>query len=379
MTSQDSHGGDPPTDAEASQPLEEVAKETVDTLENPPRDRIEAAKAMDAAIREFATAAGRAVADDPSTNVETWISAVAGASRDVRKGDVRDRVDKQIDEHSQDENGQDPLDDWIETHVEKVTIVRTTDAKQNTLFRWHLDTGGVVETETTKDGIAHFRPDTLQNRIYEETGVLPGKPTDGRRSGDDWKQYIVGFVDRVKNEVTATGNRTVAHEKLKNWVQQNPAYHDLQDALEAQAMRYDPDEDEIHIPRHHISRITDQVEITNRAFQVELDARGVLSDRVAGASESTRISYGDSVQYVSYWVLDLDALDGDPYEIIDERETAAEKAAREETEDTDDDEEQDADVDPEGYLGGITQPDNAEAVETDGGQQELGGDAGGSE
>jgi hypothetical protein len=79
---------------------------------------------------------------------------------------------------------------------------------------------------------------------------------------------------------------------------------------------------QIQVPTQDIKRICDQVGITTRALQVELDARGVTADDMGGVSDATYVNG----QRVSYWV--VTAALAEPAAVVHDAETAAEQAAQ---------------------------------------------------
>lgn len=316
--------------------LEQVAEKTIEQLENQPDDTVEAAKQRREAIEEFSEVVAEAENASRYINTETWISSVAASNRNVTKTEIKDNIDVKVEEERQSQSGRTPIDEWLEENIDRVVEIRSTDRKQDTIWRWEF--GRVtIETEATSDGIEHLRFDNLRDAVYEATGEWTAKPTAGHRSGDEWKDFIVDFVERNVERQTTRGQRTISLDRMKDWVRQNNAYHDFRDVVNHGGMRVDEAAGELHIPNQHIKRWCDATEIATRAFQSELQSRGLLSDRIRGASEQTRIEIDGQYQTITYWVIDLDALDADPYDVIEEAETPAEKDA--EDEDGEEDEE----------------------------------------
>jgi hypothetical protein len=304
--------------------LIEVAEETVDRIEDEPDDLVEAAKQQRDALDEFTTAVAEAEVAPARINTARWISMVAETKRSITKTEIKDAVETKVEEKRQGESGRPTLDTWLEENIEKIIEVRSTDQKQNTIWRWETAGDRTIETSSTQDGIEHMRFDKLRDAIYEGTGVWLEKPSEGRRSGEEWQDDIVDFVERNRIQKTTRGQRTIATDRLKDWVRQHNAYTTHLDAIEFGGMRIERETGEIHIQNQYIKRWCDSAEITTRALQTELDSRGLLSDRVGGASEQTTVEIDGQYKTITYWVIDLDTLDVEPYEIVEDPDSPAE-------------------------------------------------------
>jgi hypothetical protein len=240
-------------------------------------------------------------------------------------------------------NGNDgnPFDAIIEERLESVQAVHSTDAKQGTVWRWEFSDGVVLETEASKDGgrLHHhweqFRNDYFDALVALGKGETLGDPRDDRSDYEEWQQWINQQILNHADPVQHVGPRTEAVRMLRDYIERNVAYCDLSIMRERNGIWVDntktEDVTEIRVPLEEIKRICDELSVTTRALQIELDARGLTHDETSGVSGA---GYVSGVR-VPYWVLTPSI--ADPKEIIADPSTPAEKAAERASKQHDDD------------------------------------------
>jgi len=247
----------------------------------------------------------------------------------------------EFDEYFQREQSGTPFDTLIEGRLDEVVVVKNTDHRQGAVFRWHFDDGVQLETETSADGARLHRAWPEFKELYFEARLAAGDgeriadPTHERRDSDQWRAFVNDLILDHATTVEHVGPRTEAVRQLRDYISRQPAYTDIRETRNRGGVSVggDPDsvddlDDDSHIrvPTEDIKRICDQVGITTRALQIELDARGVTDDGMSGVSDDT---YVDG-QRVSYWA--VTATLAEPGSIVADPDSPAEQAAQEEAE-----------------------------------------------
>jgi hypothetical protein len=229
-------------------------------------------------------------------------------------------------------NGNDgsAFDVIIENRLQSVQAVHSSDAKQGTVWRWEFSDGVVLETEASKDGgrLHHhweqFRNDYFDALVALDKGEPLGDPQDDRSDFEEWQQWINQQILAHAEPVEHVGPRTEAVRMLRDYIERNVAYCDLSIMRERNGIWVDDSEltsvTELRVPLEEIKRICDEISVTTRALQIELDARGLTHDGTNGVSGA---GYVDGVR-VPYWALTPSI--ADPEEIVAEPSTPAEKA-----------------------------------------------------
>lgn len=230
-------------------------------------------------------------------------------------------------------NGSDgtAFDELIESRLESIQAVHSTDAKQGTVWRWEFSDGVVLETETSKDGgrkhydWESFRRDYFDALVALEEGESIADPTGDLTESKEWQEWINQQILDNTEPVEHVGPRTEAVRLLRDYIERNVAYRELSVMRERNGIWTDSSDPEsvteLRIPLEQIKRICDELSITTRALQIELDARGLTHEDVNGVSDA---GYSDQVR-VPYWVLAPEI--ADPADIISDPTTPAEKAA----------------------------------------------------
>jgi len=234
------------------------------------------------------------------------------------------------------------FDELLETRLEKIQTIHSTDAKQGTVWRWYFSDGVQLETETSKDGGRKhydwhgFKRDYFDSLISLDKGQRIAKPSPDLRDPDNWQVWIDDLILQYSEAIEHVGPRTEAVRMLRDYVSRNVAYLDMRDMRDRAGVWVDTDTDaeaiadggvsELRIPLEQIQRVCDQAGISTRGLQIELEARGLTYDGTNGVSGA---SYIDGKR-VPYWALDPNF--ADPEEIIAEPKSPAEKAKEREEE-----------------------------------------------
>lgn len=313
----DGDDGDDPTTSFASPDdrANEARDSCLDALsridpDDPNTSKIEDMDSEQQAIKTWSKHAAKAVEDGlPVAIVEGHAGAVAKESQHFTKKNLVDLMDDQRQQvRQQGASGSfgsvPPVDEWVENELERVIRLETTDATQDTLFRWDFSEG-TIETGTTKDGITHFSWSHFRDEIYQGLGINTTKPN--RREAEEWRQWLADLIEDRGETRTTFGPRSTAVEQLQEYVRDSVAYGTKKDAFERGSVYVDDDPqtgspDKICINNSDIKRICDDAEIEVRALQQELDARGYTHDDVTGVSEGEYID-GTNMRY---WVLTPD-------------------------------------------------------------------------
>lgn len=234
---------------------------------------------------------------------------LADESPHLNKTDIRSAVKDRISQRTA------PGDDdyptilgYLESNTKSVVAVRSTDAKQSTLYRWHfedesvgtyqIETGGSTET-------SHYNWRQLRSAIFDASGNWTAAPPDN--AADDWPEIIGPFIEARSEEVTHKGPRSCAIESLQNHVYRSTAFARVEDMVTHEGVMVNADPEsgeatELKIANTDVSRVCDDHSVSERALQVELEARGYTVERVNGVAETTFV-HGDKF---TTWVLSAD-------------------------------------------------------------------------
>jgi|GEM_PF-6586170 len=297
-----------------------TALDEANGLEGP----VEEAQAEQRAVEEFVEEVATAVSDGYSaTQAKQLCGVVSDVANHYTKTALKETLAEAIERIDVEQSDRRQFDAILNDDLQEVVIVRTTDAKQETKYRWEF-TDGSVETHADSEGRAHFSWNVFRNEYFDAIGEDATKPDQDLRDGEAWREFIVEKIEAKGREVTTRGPRTAAVEQLADFISRSRAYNDLGDAVERDALYLDADPreeepEELWVLNHDIKRICEDNELgTVRELQIELDARGHTVDRVAGVSESTTLDGKN----VTYWV--LSAGFAEPAEFIPEAVDPAE-------------------------------------------------------
>lgn len=286
-------------------------------------------------------AALEAETDETLTSAITQAKTLADASNHHSRTQFKQALEAARDEHSTGSRDDQPLDEWLLDRVDRVVVSRTTDHRADTEWTWHIRGSQTFTTKVTKDGIEHFDPSTIRSKIYQLTGDFPSNPDD-LAGANSWVEWVVEFIrDRAEHSVT-DGRRSIVAENLMDWINRTDAYTSLEDAVNGRsAIAVDEDAGDLLVPIDHINRVREEGDLSYRALQIELEARGWLSENVNGASRQEYIDDGDETRVVRVWVFSLSHIPAEPARIIEDPETPAEQVAAERDDEGDGDSDDD--------------------------------------
>jgi len=218
----------------------------------------------------------------------------------------------------------------IETRLDKLQTIHSTDSKQGVVWRWEFGDGVTLETETSKDGgPKHYHWQALKRDYFDALvglgkGETIGEPDGQLKDSEEWQSWIDDIILDHAEPVEHVGPRTEAVRLLREYISRKGAYTDLENMRERNGVWADAGGAEavtkIRVPLDEIKRICDSLSISTRALQIELDSRGLTDGDTNGVSGA---GYVDGVR-VPYWV--LDAAIADPADVISDPSTPAEKA-----------------------------------------------------
>jgi len=122
----------------------------------------------------------------------------------------------------------------------------------------------------------------------------------------DWDNLMANLLEDIGEEVEyETGARTAAFMALENYVKNATAYGNHEDAVENGGVYVDAEpkaHDEVLVPREAIASITNTHELTDRALQEEISARGLTGSSTGGNKVSMSTTLNGNWQ--TFWSLD---------------------------------------------------------------------------
>lgn len=279
------------------------------------------------AIEDFATGLAEAVmAGLDESHVSTFCGQMQQQADNATKTAIREQINlatERLAMGDRDGNAQ-PINAYLDDHLERIDAVRSTDHTQETVYRWTFhdpECEGETETfeiETGGGSTSHYAPPQLQSAILDASGVWVAEPVKPLRDGSAWKNYVGSLISEEATTTTTVGRRTLAVRDLRNVISRKEAYPTIEHMIDYQGIRIDDDPEEgdpseIWVRSQDVSTIAEKNAITNRALQIELAARGHTADRMGDSvTEETFVNN----QWISYWV--LDATYADPRVYIDD-------------------------------------------------------------
>lgn len=299
-------------DADADEPVDR-ARAALDAALDGLADAQDAEGAMEAGKREQAAidrlvdGVANALLDGLDEPAGFYAGIAAEETVYFTKTDITAQITDRVEE-LQGADGPQPLNEFILDRLDAVQVTRVTDANQGAWYRWDFDTFH-VETRSGGDGRGHFRWDHFRNLILESGGVNVGRPVKNRRSGDDWREFIVSVLDDRGATRTIEGPRTRAVDRLENRVTNLTGYGGPEAALGyggiwvVREQESIPDwwatfgpggseprdieresVSEVCIPESVIDAVLEDLDVTRSGLYHELAARGHTLPRMTGVS-----------------------------------------------------------------------------------------------
>lgn len=273
------------------------------------------------AVEELADTLAECYADGMNAPEGRFAKGIAEASR-LNKTEAKSLITRKIQEAEADD-GQ-PLNRWVAENLAEVRVIRTTDHVQDTRYVWDFGST-TVETASGEGRRGHFGWPNFRDLVYESGGPYLDDPEPDLRDGSEWRSWIVTQEQAHGVEKVYTGPRTNAVEYLKKRVRNADGYGNLRDAADMQGVyvevNNDPPEDTepvdtdapeqkcpewrvdlLMLPNEWAKDAADEYEVSTRALQNELDARGFTLD------ETTSVSSQEWVggRYETFWTLNGD-------------------------------------------------------------------------
>jgi len=285
--------------------LEELAAAAQDASNA--EDTAATARRENQVVGEACQAVGELSANGDISKAEK--NQLAGVLSDELAQYTKTDLKNEFDDYFQREQSGIPFDELIEERLQEIVVIKSTDHRQGAMFRWHFSDGVQLETETTEEGTRLHRAWQQFKELYFEARVAGGEgerisdPTQERRDSDQWREFINDLILDHATTVEHVGPRTEAVRQLRDHIERHAAYSDMQTVRNRAGVGIEPAAEtvadldggaRIRVPTQDIKRICDQVGITTRALQVELDARGLTADDMAGVSDATYDDGGGS-------------------------------------------------------------------------------------
>ena len=297
---------------------------------------IEQAKMTDQVVQDACDAISRR--SEAGEIDDRHVNQLAGELSDIFPNLTKTDLRGEFRDHFVDDPGDGtPFNQVIEDRLASIQIIRTTDKKQDPIFRYEfVDPEVEIEDDSESDGHLHYSWQNWRQQYFDAllavgAGEAIADPADGLADNDDWKEWIDeqfllgGEIVETQEHV---GPRTQAVRQLRDWVGRQVAYSDIEDAVERQGVLMqgvdtgteldDLDTSTVvHVPVEVIERICDQVGVSSRGLQIELDARGVTSPDISGVSDPQYVNG----QRKPYWAVTL-AL-AEPRDLVHDPDTPA--------------------------------------------------------
>lgn len=241
----------------------------------------------------------------------------------LTKTNIKARIKDRTEELATDSAERQRLDEYLQNQLQRVIIHQNTDAKQGAKYSWDFD-NFQVQTESGKDGRGHFSWPDFRDYLHESGGPNVAKPEKDRRSGDDWRDFMLRVIEDKGEKRRIKGERTQAVEKLQNEIRQQTGYGTVVGALEYSGVwvRTDTtdvpdwwqsfgqskseardlvqrDVCEIRVHESLINTVTSDPDVTRHALYQELDAR---NHTVPGSGGPSTAEYVDGSKEI-FWTL----------------------------------------------------------------------------
>lgn len=289
-------------------------EDALDTIEQADDDPIAQAKAEVQAIEAFAINVAEAVKSGLTDGIKAQLCGSLADETGHTKTDIKGAIDDKLTTPDDAKDVGESINSFIDSKLAQLVAVRSTDAKQSTLYRWHFDTGCTrFEIETGEHApTSHFNWKGLRAAILDVSGIWTLSPPD--TIAEEWSEWVGPKVADA-DVTTHKGPRTCAVESLQNAIGRTVAFPTLDDAVLHNGIKIDADPEkgepsELWIPNTTISKIAEDHAISERALQVELDAREHTVEHINGVSKTTFVG-GEKH---TFWVLKASFADPADYD-----------------------------------------------------------------
>lgn len=354
---------------------DQAQQEALATLEQAEEadNALETGRLEDEAIETLAEGVGRALANGLDAPAGRFAAIVGQESEYYTKTDAKQKIREKSEEYARQDQDKDPLCQFLHNELKKVVVHEVSDAKQGAEYSWHFGTFQ-VQTTSGKDGREHFSWGNFRNYIHESGGVNVGKPVKERRSGDDWREFVIDLIEDRGETRRITGPRTRAVSKLSNKIRGLAGYATPQQAVDWSGVwvvteshdlpewwvGFDPsteatidtvDVREVRVHESLIQSVVDEAEITRSALYQELDAEengGSHTVPGSGGPSMQKYVYGDKELF---WTL-LPSI-GLPESYVPAGAERGESGESDVTTDTDHNEESDTSTDDSGGFDSV--------------------------
>jgi len=250
--------------------------------------------------------------DDNTDSIHAMAKAYLNQLSDTKSGVARKNVRKhwndKIDELEKKQKLADGEDVYfhqiIRNHLTGVTKKVNTDrsSTEETEYVLEFDAGPNL---TVTQSVLFNRRKLWKTYTSSREGEYPDHRDGDDDDRADWDNFVGDVIEKVGEDVEREpGPRTAALQSLEDYVSNTVAYGNRKDAVENGGVYVDaepPGHDEVVVPREAIASITNTHEITDRALQSEIAARGLSGPSTAGrtVSQSTTV-HGN---WQTFWYL----------------------------------------------------------------------------
>ncbi|MDB2242403.1 hypothetical protein [Halorubrum ezzemoulense] len=270
---------------------------------------------LDAAegFAEIEVEAGDAAGDQINSMARAYLNQLADTKSGVDRKSVRrvwsDKRDE-LEKERQISDGEAVIfPELVERTLRSVTKKVTTDrsSTEETEYVLKFDDSNGTQLTVTQSTLFEGR---AMWKAY--TAAQEGEYPD--RIGNEeleWDNWVGGVLEDVGEDVEEEpGARTAALQALKNHVMNSTAFGNRMDAVEHGGVFVNaepPDNTEVVVPREAIASITNTHEITDRALQAEISARGLTGPSTAG--DKVAVSTTVHGNWQTFWYLSGDAFE----------------------------------------------------------------------
>lgn len=193
--------------------------------------------------------------------------------------------------------------------VKKVTTDRSTTEETEYVLKFES-----AQNITVPRSVLTNERKLWQAYTSAQVGEYPDRPGIDE---DEWDNFVGDTIAPLEEVEREEGPRTAALHALENHVKGSTPYGNVPDALEQNGVYVDaepPEHDEVRVPREAVASITNTHEISDRALQAEISARGLSSPVLSGdkVSQSTTVNG----RWQTFWCLSGEHFDefGPEYE-----------------------------------------------------------------